>query len=146
RVDQVGYLPGEAKVALVESDAGLRGEAFSLEREAPAAGEAFAGRLGLDRGAFNGVRHHFAADFSPVTQPGIYHLEVAGNRSPSFRIDAAAFGGLPELALAFFRVQRCGDTHPDGHAPCHLDDGRLPDGTLLDASGGWHDAGDTLKF
>jgi hypothetical protein len=35
---------------------------------------------------------------------------------------------------------------PGWHAPCHLDDARLPDGSHLDATGGWHDGGDYNKY
>src|SRR5688500_8132036 len=48
------------------------------------------------------------------------------------------------------RQQRCG-YNPWLDAVCHSLDGRtaygpLPAGTYLNASGGWHDAGDLLKY
>ncbi len=44
--------------------------------------------------------------------------------------------------MEFFRSQRCGNNDPLLHKPCHLND----DKAVIDASGGWHDAGDYIKF
>ncbi len=49
-------------------------------------------------------------------------------------------------AAGFYYYQRCGCEVPGWHAPCHLDDARLPDGSHLDATGGWHDGGDYNKY
>ena len=50
-----------------------------------------------------------------------------------------------ELAYRFYYVQRCGYEVPDWHGPCHMDDGTLPDGTHVDVTGGYHNAGDYNK-
>ncbi|MCP4638954.1 MAG: hypothetical protein GY851_00900, partial [bacterium] len=50
-----------------------------------------------------------------------------------------------ELAYRFYYVQRCGIAVPGWHAPCHMDDGTLPDGTHVDVTGGYHNAGDYNK-
>ena len=51
-----------------------------------------------------------------------------------------------ELACKYYFVQRCGCAVPGWHGPCHLDDGRLPDGQHADVSGGYHNAGDYGKW
>jgi hypothetical protein len=90
-------------------------------------------------------------DFSAYSLPGVYRLRLAsGIASPPFRIGPHLYRDLPQLILAFFRVQRCGATQPLGHGPCHLKDaiaGSGPEtGHPVDLSGGWHDAGDYIKF
>ena len=49
-------------------------------------------------------------------------------------------------AVDFFFIQRCGFAVPAWHKACHLDDAKLPDGTHIDATGGWHSAGDYNKL
>lgn len=49
-------------------------------------------------------------------------------------------------AVNFFYIQRCGYYIPGWHTPCHLDDAKLPDGQHLNATGGWHSAGDYNKL
>src|SRR5512146_1594925 len=81
-VDQVGYLPAAAKIAVVAAAAPTR---FVLRR---AAGDAvvFRGTLSparLDPSSGDTTR---LADFSRVTAPGEYYLEVPGlGRSYTFR-------------------------------------------------------------
>lgn len=57
---------------------------------------------------------------------------------------------MPGWLLEYMRQQRCG-YNPWLDAKCHQTDGRtaygpLPEGTQIDAVGGWHDAGDLLKY
>ena len=51
---------------------------------------------------------------------------------------------------SFFGMQQCGAQSSPLRKPCHLDDGIIRggprDGQPFDATGGWHDAGDYLKF
>lgn len=49
-------------------------------------------------------------------------------------------------AAGFYYYQRCGCEVPGWHAPCHMDDARMPDGTHKDLTGAWHDAGDYNKY
>jgi hypothetical protein len=60
------------------------------------------------------------------------------------------YNQVAPLALKYFDTQRCGRTGSEAHGPCHLDDGIAVggprNGRHVDASGGWHDAGDYLKF
>ncbi len=149
RVNQVGYLPGDPKVALALTNTNLAGRTFRVVRKKDGK-TVFNGSVGRDRGAYGAFAHLYELDFSGLVQKNRYRLDLAGAQSPFFEIGTAAYNRLLALSLKFFQVQRCGDTGPSRHGPCHLKDGRAVDGpaagALLDAAGGWHDAGDYLKF
>jgi hypothetical protein len=88
-------------------------------------------------------------DFSAWTTPGIYRLVVAGTdaRSVHFPVHDGVLSPLPRLLLDSVHRSRCGDFEDDTRGPCHLDDGVLSGtGVAVDATGGWHDAGDTRKW
>ena len=46
-------------------------------------------------------------------------------------------------SIYYYGAQRCGTTNSWCHGACHTDDGSS---IGLDLSGGWHDAGDHVKF
>ena len=98
-------------------------------------------------GAFE---HHATLDFTDLTEPGRYVLVLGETRSRSFAIGDEALVALPDQLLEFMRQQRCGD-NPWLDAACHTHDGRTaygprPPGSPIDATGGWHDAGDLLQY
>jgi len=79
-------------------------------------------------------------------------VELGGctSRSPRFEMDNdVLLNGCGELIYEFLRYMRCGYTDPSVgwttwlgmKRPCHLDDAVLPNGTHVDATGGWHCAG-----
>ena len=144
RVNQIGFLPEDPKTALVLTDAALDSYPFDVLNDS---GESvFSGKTGTDRGAYGNFSHLYELDFSPLTVPGAYTLRLGDTVSPRFLIGTDSYAALIPLSLQFLHVQRCGDTNPALHAPCHLDNARLPGGGTIDASGGWHDAGDYIKF
>jgi hypothetical protein len=97
-------------------------------------------------------RYYYQVDFSPANEAGHYYLrgKNSGIRSQSFQIGDGAYRGIQEELLGFMRQQRCG-YNPFLDMVCHQRDGRsaygnMPDSTWVDATGGWHDAGDQLKY
>jgi hypothetical protein len=100
-------------------------------------------------GAFD---HYYILDFSQLKEEGNYLLKGtrSGSTSRSFQISEHAYDQLQEVLLGFMRQQRCG-YNPTLDMVCHQRDGRsfygpMPDSTYVDVSGGWHDAGDQLKY
>ena len=175
RVDQVGYVRGEAKQAYVMGPsaalAGARFKVVDAKNNVVAAG-----RLGAATGRWNAkypsVR---TADLSALDTPGTYHLLLTGTasgRSPAFRIAGAGELMTPLVRdnVRFLQAQRDGaDVLPGAlqHGPSHLadedatvyadpeydeegnellDEQLTPTGDQVDVSGGWFDAGDFLKF
>jgi hypothetical protein len=89
-------------------------------------------------------------DFSDLRKAGKYRLvardrQVRGESFPFVIERGAILNQTAKNAVDFFFVQRCGFDVPGWHKACHLDDAKLPDGTHLDVTGGWHSAGDYNK-
>ena len=149
RVNQVGYRPSDPKIGLALTDQNLDGQVFEV-RNAAAEGTVLKGTVGRDRGGYGRFAHLYELDFSRLALKGSYFLRLGGVDSPGVRVAEDAHAGLLSKSLAFFRVQRCGGNSPRGHGACHLQDGIAQggpgDGTRVRADGGWHDAGDYIKF
>ena len=94
--------------------------------------------------------YHAQCDFSGLQKPGHYVLRVGAAQSARFAVADDVYATLPDELLEFMREQRCG-YNPFLDQTCHQLDGRtaygpLTNGTFLDCTGGWHDAGDLLKY
>jgi endoglucanase len=173
RVDQVGYASPSPKRAYLMSRVAQSGAPFTVQSTtAPA--PALSGTVGASLGSWSKrYRYVYALDFDAVQTPGTYTIAVAGKAgasSPAFQIAPA--GSLYEAplanALSFYENERDGPQYipsPLRSAPAHLNDasasvyatpsvnangefkGDLKStGETIDASGGWWDAGDYLKF
>jgi endoglucanase len=111
---------------------------------------AFAGNARLLAESWGQFGHHAELDFSALDEEGEYFVRYASSESPRFQIRPKLYTELPDQLLEFMRQQRCGYNPWVGEV-CHSFDGRtadgpLPAGTYVDARGGWHDAGDQLKY
>src|ERR1041384_3624851 len=149
RINQAGYLPSDVKIAIAFSKTPLRGD-FVLRDNA--------NRI-VFRGPLKSVAapnwggnfpYYYELDFSTYRKPGrnTIQLEEIGAISPQFSI--SQYPAYQDALLLFMRQQRCG-YNPYLDMVCHTRDGRtvyapVPDGSYMDASGGWHDAGDQLKY
>ena len=94
--------------------------------------------------------HCYEIDFSGMRRQGEYRVVDAtgGLVSTDFRI--GGYDAYQEDVVRFMQTQRCG-YNPHIDAVCHWRDGRsfygnMPDSSYVDARGGWHDAGDQLKY
>lgn len=151
RVNQLGYLPEEGKVALLFSKAPVKQKVRLVEAETGRT-EASLKLKKVTHGNWGVFEYYYEADFSKIIKTGRYYLETSESRerSSSFRIGKAAYSGHQETLLTFMRQQRCG-YNPALDVHCHLKDGYsfygpMKDTTFVDVSGGWHDAGDQLKY
>ena len=94
--------------------------------------------------------NHAELDFSSLDTPGNFVLKIGESHSLPIHINPSPYGESVTQLLEFMRQQRCG-FNPWLNTNCHQADGRtaygpLTNGTSLDARGGWHDAGDLLKY
>ena len=148
RINQVGYRPSDPKNAMVFSRSALPKK--FVVKNALTNQTIFAGDTKPVGGNWGRFDYHAEIDFSSVRQPGTYFIEIREVQSPRFQIGAQVYAAIPDELLEFMRQQRCG-YNPYFDAVCHSLDGRTafgpqPPGTYLNATGGWHDAGDQLKY
>ena len=148
RLNQLGFAPGDPKSAVV-----FGGEPLPIEFRivsVPAGSTVFTGKIKPIAGSWAQFDRHGEIDFSAFAREGSYVVEVGSTRSPQFRIARNVNSEISDQLLEFMRQQRCG-YNPYVDAVCHSFDGRTafgpePPGTYINASGGWHDAGDQLKY
>jgi endoglucanase len=173
RVDQVGYASTAPKRAYLISRTAQSGAPFAVQA-AGAGAPALSGTVGASLGSWSKrYRYVYALDFDAVQAPGSYAIALggkAGALSPPFAVAAPASLYERPLAnaLSFYENERDGPQYIASalrSAPAHLNDqtasvfttpqvngggafkGDLAaTGETIDASGGWFDAGDYLKF
>ena len=150
RVNQVGYLPDDMKTAVVLSENPVDGKKFSI-KDLNNGKEILTGELQKSNFNYGDFKYCYTADFSKLNKPGKYLISLDGNDSYPFIIGKDIYNNVVDSLMQFFREQRCGPTDPILHGVCHLYDvSRLigdsshPGG--VDVTGGWHDAGDYIKF
>ena len=138
RVNNVGYLPGDAKIAVLSSDRPIEGN-FTV-------GD-FKGPVGPDQGRWGPFAHNYRLDFSAVKSPGQYRVRAGGVESPAFGVGEDVYAQVPHALLSFMKLQRCGPA-PNAVTgrPCHVHDAvDVESGRKVDLTGGWHDAADRIK-
>jgi hypothetical protein len=153
-VDQVGYESGRPMRLLVSTEVfPLTTATFSLVEEFGR--RRYKGTLS-PLGRCNGLNDadwgaYFFEGKVDDPESGRYTLHVAvdGHQASTDPVTVATTihaRQTGELAYRYYSVQRCGCAVPGWHGPCHLDDGRLPDGQHVDVAGGYHNAGDYGKW
>lgn len=170
RVNQIGFSFGAPKRALLLASGNDSGATFTVV-DSSSGRVVLRGAVGSQTGRWStSYPDAYAIDLSGLRTDGTYTIRVSGPiaaTSPPFRIASgqSLYGRLLHNALLYFEAQRDGpnvissvlDRRPshlnDGHATIYAEP-RNSDviGTLrrvggsTDASGGWFDAGDYLKF
>lgn len=174
-VDQFGYRPGDAKVAVIrdpqagfdKSDRFSPGSTYQL-RKVDSGEVVFTGSpkpwKSSATEASSGDRGWWF-DFSSINTPGQYFVyDTSRNaRSANFKIDEHVYKGVLQAAMRMYFYQRSGFKKAAPHAEaCWADnasyDGKNQDREAIDVndrnnrskvrdvSGGWFDAGDTSKY
>ena len=148
RASQAGYRPDDLKRVIVFAEAPLKGR---FEVRDGAGRTVLRGRLppplGPRWGRFAG-QHELSLD--TLRQPGRYTVRIGRTEAGAVVVSPDAYRFLAAGLLEFLRQQRCGyNAFLD--VVCHGLDGRTaygsrPAGSYVDARGGWHDAGDQLKY
>lgn len=148
RINQVGYLPNDVKVAVIVSTGNAKGDFKVFDN---ATGKLVLKGKGRKADASKwALPSAWRLDFSQVKTPGEYYIVCDGVKSPLIHIDAHCYDGLADRLLEYMRQQRCGD-NPLSDKPCHQHDGYIiyhptKSGAYIDVRGGWHDANDRLQY
>lgn len=152
RVNQAGYLPNDTKVAIAFSTAPIADESFLVRNSDK--NIVWSGRVkNVDLPAWSpAFPYHYELEFSAMSSErfGTHTIQLVKSGIVSRQFTIGLYPGYHEDLLLFMRQQRCG-YNPFLDMVCHQRDGRsfygpMPDETFVDASGGWHDAGDQLKY
>jgi len=151
RINQQGYLPEDDKIAILFSQQPIEEEILLIHSPNQTVHSRFNAIPSMAPG-WGTFPYYYTVDFSQVQDTGYYYLQSDNTKSFSspFRISPMCYQGIPDVLLNFMRQQRCG-YNPFLDMVCHQQDGRSmygssPDSTFVDVSGGWHDAGDQLKY
>src|SRR5664280_1432776 len=145
RINQLGYTPGGIKVAVWVSKDNVLPKDFQLV-ESGSSQVVFTATTGKPFGSYGPFTQSCRLNFSSYKNPGSYHLKCGSAISPEFRIAADVYVGTADFGLRYMRQQRSG-FNPFLKDSCHTHDGYtmygpMPDSTIINVRGGWHDATD----
>ncbi len=141
-INNLGFDTQGAKHAIIEGPAGLKKfHVMASDGTAVWCGD-------LDGQAFDAWgsdQTFYSVDFSELTRPGTYRLQVEGSASPKFEIaDRHLLAKTLSAVLGYFKASRADDADvwaADASVPLNGSDQRL------DVRGGWYDAsGDISKY
>ena len=153
KLNSLGYLPQSVKKATVTTEATVFQVISSQTGR-----EVFQGKLSGQIYQKDVDQKVWIADFSQVTQPGKYTLQIKGiGKSNEFTIGSDVYKKPYVTSMRAFYLWRCGmavhadykGSHYETKA-CHLEDGWMDytgkTNERRDGTGGWHDAGDFGKY
>ena len=162
RVNQLGFLPASAKLAVVTDP---RGAAFEVV-DAGSGKLAFRGKLGAAATWPASGEQVSIADFSALGTPGNYRIRLSrkggATLSDPFSIGPQAYRALNAAAVKAFYFNRSGIAlpaalagpwarpagHPDTRVLVHASaaSAARPEGFAIASPKGWYDAGDYNKY
>ncbi len=159
RLNQIGFYPDGPKIAVVADD---KDGVFSV-KEAGTDKVVFTSKLSGTHKSTVSPNVTRIADFSSVTKPGTYKLNVSGiGDSYSFDIKPKVFCEVTKALIKGYYFQRMSTPllpqyagkwsrlagHPDTRVEVHpaAASPERPAGTIISCPKGWYDAGDYNKY
>ena len=148
RVNLIGYEASHPKKALILSKTPINDAWFIFQENGKKVKEINPILLkGENWAPFD---YYYECNFTDIKTHGTYFLS---NNTQTLRSEKFLIGNYPpihESVVGFMQTQRCG-FNPFTNEVCHPLDGKSfygnrPDSSYVDATGGWHDAGDQLKY
>ncbi|APP74497.1 cellulase [Xanthomonas vesicatoria ATCC 35937] len=162
-VNQLGYLPGSAKLAVVGVPQGAAPGSDRFTVEDAQGRSVLQGTLQPAAMWTPAGQQARVADFSSVRAPGTYRLRIDGlPTSDAFPIDAQAYQPVVDASLKAFYFNRASTAlpaqfagryaraagHPDTDVRIHPSaaSATRPADSVISAPKGWYDAGDYNKY
>ncbi len=159
RLNQIGFYPDAPKIAVITED----NDSEFLIKSATSGEIVFKSKLSAPHKSEFSPKVTRFADFSAVTKPGIYKLNLPGQGdSYSFEIKPKIFCNLTKALIKGFYFQRMSTPlliayagkwsraagHPDNKVIVHpaAASPNRPAGTIISCPRGWYDAGDYNKY
>ncbi len=155
-VNQVGYLPDRAKIALLVNSKVPSKQIELVNSTNQKVVQVIKPSASQQDDESKDLLQ--TIDFSQIKQSGNYFLRSGTVQSQPFSIDPHVYQEPINKLLRSYYLQRCGVAINDAitgirHAPCHINDGTIahldgsnPAGKVVPSIGGWHDAGDYGKY
>ncbi|MCD6334633.1 MAG: glycoside hydrolase family 9 protein [Candidatus Latescibacteria bacterium] len=153
-----GYAPDSAKRAVIWANGGKLSGTFELidvttNKQPPALPSVvYTGTL-EEAGSHIWGGNNYVADFSDFRQEGLFWIRLKVEETDQvaesyvFRIGKSLYLDLAKKGAKWFSYQRCGCEVPGWYKACHTEDVIIREnGERVDATGGWHDAGDYGKW
>ena len=148
RLSQLGFRPLDSKSAVILTTEQISGQ-LVLVRKLAGGKIVLSDSLHETGPSYGQFPCSYTVDLTSVTEVGSYILQVPGAADKSFEVSESAYGRYREAPLFYLSQQRCG-YNPVYDTVCHTTDGVIVagpgEGTRVDASGGYHDASDYLRF
>jgi len=152
RLNQVGFLPGEMKSGVIISEKEIPQNDFIVINQITNE-KVYSGGIRKSDKNYSKFKNCYYFDFTKLNDCGKYIINIGDKSSSPFIIGNKVYNAVVDSLMLFFRIQRCGSTRPLMHKKCHLSDASTIISSYLDTSnisvdvtGGWHDAGDYIKF
>ncbi len=149
RINTAGYLPDDLKQGVVISESKQELKKFNIVSQSDGK-IVYSGNVDYTEQDYDKFSNCYIFDFTDFDQQGKFVIEINNRKSNSFRIDDYVYNDIVDSLMLLFKVQRCGPTDPFLHQVCHLSDATsvigISDSSSVDVTGGWHDAGDYIKF
>jgi len=148
RINLQGYSVDMPKTARILSHKALKKPTLVLKTKSGTVVNAY--RAKREKSSWHPFSDYYSVDFSSFLEKGDYYFELKGSPAKSHLFEIGTYPDWQEDVVDFIRTQRCG-FNPHTKQFCHQLDGlsffgTRADSTRIDATGGWHDAGDQLKY
>lgn len=133
----IGYHPDYSKTAIINHE-DFTATTFELKRADQVVFQAEIQEISTVNGTFG------LLDFSAITEPGCYYLQIDDIKTPDFQIGKVSTLKSDSIwkSLNFIFCERCGCPVHGIQGTCHEDLTVEYKGSLVSFNGGWHDAGD----